>query len=126
MLVLDHLFSIANWGLYKIHKRSGKFLHSIRSVTQAYNETFEDSDLELKTFRSKRLSAQLNELKPLKASATIDLVNDFTSLKVDDGTSSDKTGRSELLAHNSGTLVDPELAGNPIIKKKKKKGLRKK
>ena len=43
-LVIDHAFSAAHFGVYKLHKRTGRICQKIRSVTQGYNELFENSE----------------------------------------------------------------------------------
>lgn len=44
--IVDPLFSVVNYFLFRVHKKAGRLCLKIRSVTQGYNELFENSDEE--------------------------------------------------------------------------------
>ena len=43
---VDAIFSIVNYYVFRLHKKTGRLCLRIRSVTQGYNELFEISDTE--------------------------------------------------------------------------------
>eukprot|EP00347_Sterkiella_histriomuscorum_P007679 403347989 len=59
---VDAIFSIVNYYVFRLHKKTGRLCLKIRSVTQGYNELFEISDTEEKKIREKSKKNKNNTL----------------------------------------------------------------